>query len=390
MRTQLISCWYRPGTFLKFYGVDMIDEIHCGNAIDVLKQLPDDSVDCCITSPPYWSLRSYDVDGQIGLEKDFHEYLRILLQVFSEVKRVLKKEGTLWINMGDSYASSGSQETRFWHGDNPGKHRLGGDGELSKGYSGRARTNEVAAKSLMLIPERFSIGMVDELGFILRNVLIWHKPNPMPSSAKDRFTNDFEYLYFFTKSKKYYFEQQFEPTVGIDLGNGTIQYPYRKMYTGRHKRGYENEDAKDSGAASWTPKERHYNPKGRNKRSVWNVATSGSQWEYCKHCDTFYNSRKRITKRVVVDRKTIKYCNKCNATDGWVGHFASFPEALIEIPVRAGCPEGGIVLDPFIGSGTTAIVAIRNRRRYIGIDINPDYVAIAKHRIKEVQLELCL
>lgn len=289
-----------------------------------------------------WGLRDFGIEGQIGWEKTVDDFLQNLLQVFDEVKRVLKKCGTCWVNMG----------------------------------------TKIQDKCDLMIPERFVISMVNH-GWIKKRTKIWWKPNAFNRSLEDDMNLDFEYLYFFTKSQKYYFKQQFEPTVGLDLGNGTIQYPYRKMYTGRHKRGYENKEAKDSGANSWTPKERHYNPKGRNKRAVWRIATKGSQWEYCKHCDTFYHSRKSIKKREVIDGKTVKYCNNCNATDGWVGHFASFPEALVETPVLAGCPEGGIVLDPFIGSGTTAIVAKKLGRQYIGIDINQLYVDIAEKRLKE-------
>ena len=278
----------------------MIDEIICGNAVDVLKQLPSNSIDCCITSPPYFQQRQYL--SRLGQEDTVDEYLEDLLQVFNEVKRI--STGTCWINMGS-------------------KIKNGCD---------------------LMVPERFALRMLDA-GWIKKRTKIWYKPNYFGKNLTDDMKQDFEYVYLFVRSNTYYFNIQYVPHIGKDLGDGTIQYPYRKMYTGRHKRGYEN---KDSGAFSWTPKRRCYNPKGKQKGSVWQIKTKQFRQ----------------------------------------GHLSTFPEALIEIPVRAGCPEGGIVLDPFMGSGTVALVALKHRRHFTGCDINPDYVRISKHRIKEVQQEL--
>ena len=180
-----------------------------GNSLTVLKTLPDESVNCCVTSPPYWSLRDYGVEGQLGLEKTFEEYITKLCNIFDQVKRVLRKDGTCWVNLGDTYNASGG---------------CGWTGLESKNWEQKAKPHNIKtypAKSLCLIPQRFAIEMVNR-GWICRNTIIWHKPNCMPSSAKDRFTVDFEYLYFFVKSKKYWFEQVFEEhTTKDDLDRRT-------------------------------------------------------------------------------------------------------------------------------------------------------------------------
>src|SRR3990167_2205731 len=186
------------------------NKIICGDSLEVLKTLPTDSVDCIITSPPYYGLRDYGVDGQIGLEKSLAEYLDRMLAITAELKRVLKFTGTLWWNHGDSYAGSGmgGGDTGF----SKERHRP----ELlsyKTGKNKRPLNKENPTKSLLLQAHRLAIRMIDEQGWILRNQLIWHKPNCMPSSVKDRFTVDFEPIFFFTKSKKYWFEPQREPSI---------------------------------------------------------------------------------------------------------------------------------------------------------------------------------
>lgn len=177
-----------------------------GDALKVLKRLPAESINCIMTSPPYWALRDYGVEDQLGLEPTFDEYIKKLCDVFEEAKRVLRKDGTCWVNLGDTYASGGGNATEQSfcrergktqsHPNTPPKSKLRGS----------------RAKCLLSIPARFQIEMINR-GWILRNVIIWHKPNCMPSSVKDRFTVDFEYLFFFSKSKKYWFEQQKERTI---------------------------------------------------------------------------------------------------------------------------------------------------------------------------------
>ncbi len=372
-----------------------IDKIYQGHAIDFMRTLPGNHVNCIITSPPYWGLRDYGIDpiiwdgdpecphdfnaeiytnihsgstksdmvrdgtlndfnsksqfcskcgawfGSLGLEPTFQLYIQHLIQIFDECKRILRDDGTLWVNIGDTYASSGSQETRFWHGDNPGKHKFNGDGELSKGYSGRCRTDQIIAKCLCDIPFRFSIAMIDS-GWIKRNTIIWHKKNCMPSSAKDRFTVDFEYIFFFTKSKRYYFEQQFEPlTDDWETAKKKVKITnkrQKKNIPWRFNDLYRNRTAFP------------LNPRGRNKRCVWSINTRSFS----------------------------------------EAHFATFPETLIEPMIQAGCPEGGLAYDPFMGAGTVAVVAKKLGRHWLGSELNPEYIEMANKRIAQTTRQLKL
>src|SRR3990167_6626897 len=169
------------------------NKIITGDSLQVLKQLPDNSIDCVMTSPPYWALRNYQVAGQLGLEKDFNEYLIKLCDIFSEIKRVLKDSGTCWVNLGDSYSNSGG---------NHKNSKLQGKNYELKDTKHKA---DIPAKNLCLIPFKFVIEMQNR-GWYVRNVVIWYKPNSMPESVKDRLTKTYEFLFFFTKSKQYYFD----------------------------------------------------------------------------------------------------------------------------------------------------------------------------------------
>lgn len=280
-----------------------LNKIYTGNALEVLKTLPECSVNMCITSPPYWRLRDYKTNpaiwndgwqGELGAEPSFNQYINHLCDVFDKVKRVLKDDGTCWVNIGDSYNK----------------------------------------KSLTLIPFRFALEMCNR-GWIVRNVIIWQKPNATPQSAKDRFTVDFEYLFFFSKSKKYYFEQQFEPFKTSTYQRGLRNFTDNKSL---NYQGYGKTQQKN-----FHQKVINNELSGRNKRTVWQIAT--------------------------------------HAYHG--AHFAVFPPALIEPPIKAGCPEGGIVLDPFIGSGTTAFVAEKLNRNWLGIELNPEYAKLAEERISK-------
>jgi site-specific DNA-methyltransferase (adenine-specific) len=286
-----------------------VNQIFCGHSLEILKTFPNECIDMVITSPPYWSLRDYGVFGQLGLELTYQEYLDNLKEIFREVKRVLKKEGTCWVNLGDSYNEN---------------------------------------KCLLQIPSRFALIMTDELGFILRNEIIWHKPNAMPSSVNDRFTIDYEKLYFFVKSKKYYFQQQKEPmkTKDTNPSNGSIA-AFGDMQLGLCKKNNKQDKVGRNDYTGFNA--RYVPPKDlmRIKRCVWSISTKNFKG----------------------------------------AHYAVFPEGLIETPILAGCPEGGVVLDPFIGSGTTALVAKRLNRNYIGIDINPEYCKMSEDRLKGLTYE---
>jgi len=379
---------------------DILNRILCGDALEILKQIPDESINCVITSPPYWSLRDYGtakweggilgcnhkvgrfttphsikqgsnkgsgnfqakeicpkcgakrIDNQVGLEKTFDEYVTKLCDIFDEAKRALKKDGTCWVNIGDTFAGSlcgygakNDSKTGFqkapinagFYGSSKQKppsakaiyHEI-------KRYGGRGKTKEVPAKSLCLIPFRFVIEMINR-GWILRNTIIWHKSNCMPASVKDRFTVDFEYIFFFVKNKKYWFEQQFEKYQNSTLKRVKYGCKSKKTDTGIY--GGMNLErqlkAFDKIKFGQIP--------GRNKRCVWTINTKPS---------------------------------------GQKNHYASYPETLCVIPIKAGCPEGGIVLDPFCGTGTSCVVTKKLNRNYIGIDLSPEYVEISKKRIE--------
>lgn len=391
---------------------DLKNKILQGDARELLRQMPNESVDCCITSPPYWGLRDYGTKplvwdgrpdcrhkwktgkqiwhsdrgsnkrkeifdrsfqtkgtlsdtckkcgawrGSLGQEPGMELYVKHLCDIFDEVKRVLKKTGTCWVNLGDTYQGS------------PVSGKEGG-------FSGRAaRNNPQYAKAITIknrprsglpdkclcgIPSRFSIEMINR-GWILRNEIIWHKPNAMPASVKDRFTVDFEKLFFFVKSGRYYFEQQFQPLAistpgryargvkktnkyheqrwsgarGLCKPRSNIKHTDRSMGTGGSgiigHSGYFQANGRPL-----------FNPKGRNKRCVWSITTK--------------------------------------AFSG--AHFAVYPPDLIETPIKAGCPKGGLVLDPFFGSGTTAVVSRNLNRNFVGIELSLNYIKIAEKRLK--------
>jgi site-specific DNA-methyltransferase (adenine-specific) len=301
---------------------NLIYQIYHDEALEVLRGLPSNFVECIVTSPPYWRQRNYGVEGQLGLETTPQEYLENLIAVFDEVKRVLKPSGTCFVNLGDTYFKKTAGNTRS---SLP---------SMDEQYQSlRAfRFEGGTTKSLCLLPERFAI-MMTERGWILRNQIIWHKPNQLPSSVKDRFTVDFEKVFFFVKSKKYYFEQQFEPQKEKSIKQKRDRLVGHKAW---------NNDDIFNGRGAGDKAIMRFNPMGRNKRCVWSVNTKPSG----------------------------------------NGHFATYPQELITPMIKAGCPPGGIVLDPFFGSGTTGIVAKKLGRNYIGIELNKEYIQIAKERIE--------
>lgn len=298
-----------------------------GDALEKLKEIPSESVDCVITSPPYWALRDYGVDGQLGLEPTFQQYITKLCDIFDEVKRVLKKEGTCWVNIGDTYGGSGAGT---WQNKPP-------EAKSKEVYTmpyGKSSVSKMRGtmldKCLLQIPSRFAIEMSNR-GWILRNEIIWHKPNAMPSSASDRFTVDFEKVFFFVKNKKYWFEQQFDKSIWATTDKRAL---YGASSGGKATTG--NYAINKGGAFR--------DDGNRNMRAVWTINTK-----------PFAGA-----------------------------HFATFPEKLIEPMVLAGCPKGGVVLDIFMGSGTTLAVAKRLERQGMGIELNPEYIKLAEKRLLEV------
>ncbi len=293
--------------------------IYHGSALEVLKAMNSESVDMVMTSPPYWGLRDYGEDGQLGLEPTYQEYIDKLIAIFDEVKRVLKDSGSCWVNLGDTYSNNSSVQEK-------GRQGFGND------KIGNRNNKQLQEKSLIGIPERFAIAMTDA-GWIRRNTIIWHKPNCMPSSASDRFTVDFEYLYFFTKAPQYYFEQQFEP-----YENGADMIYREQLRKGKsYNLGYEG--YKDQKGIY---ENLRFNNNSRNKRCVWQLTTAPNP----------------------------------------EAHFATYPEKLCETPIKAGCPKGGVVMDIFAGSFTTLKVARELGCKGIGIELNEDYIKMGIKRMK--------
>ena len=298
-----------------------------GDCFENLKKLETESIDCIVTSPPYWQLRDYGTPGQIGLEENVEEYLEKLMNIMNELYRILKKNGTFFLNMGDTYSNVNSKFSRRIN-KKRGKENI---------FKTITRKTDVKRKSKLMIPERLCIKMIDA-GWILRNEIIWHKPNVLPEAVSDRFTNDFEKIFFFTKNQKYYFKKQYEPYSEKTLSafkDGIIP-------TGRKKL-LESGESKMVMKKINKPWKAEYSEKGRNMRSVWSVATKGIK----------------------------------------EGHYASFPEDLVTRCLISGCPENGTVLDPFLGSGTTLVVAKKLGINGIGIELKKEYIAIAINRIKE-------
>lgn len=267
-----------------------------GDCVELMRSMPEQSVNCCVTSPPYFGLRDYGVDGQIGLEPTPDEFVQALVGVFREVHRVLRDDGTLWLNLGDSYAG--------YHGNKNAAYEAAPSNK--GGYFENQRASTVGVdglkqKDLIGIPWRVAFALQAD-GWYLRQDIIWHKPNPMPESVRDRCTKAHEYIFLLSKSPKYYYDHDAAKEISVD-GNSK-----------------------------------------RNRRSVWTVTT-----------------------------KPFKGA-----------HFATFPPDLIEPCILAGCPEGGTVLDPFGGSGTTAGVASANGRAAIICELNPEYAELVGGRVQGI------
>lgn len=293
-----------------------------GDCRDVLKTLPDESVHCVVTSPPYFGLRDYGVDGQIGLEATPDAFVAEMVAVFREVRRVLRLDGTLWLNLGDSYnAHPGQRKTTDKAGEKQ-RSDTGSVGAPSRYVPG------LKPKDLIGIPWRVAFALQAD-GWWLRQDIIWSKPNPMPESVTDRCTKAHEYLFLMAKSERYFYDAE-------AIKEASAQ-PER---AGILEKSFSTSDSisslrQDVGRAVMRTEH-------RNKRSVWHVATAPFS----------------------------------------EAHFATFPPALIEPCIKAGCREGGTVLDPFGGAGTTGLVADRLGRSAILIELNPDYAAMAERRIK--------
>lgn len=272
-----------------FYGTDPVHIIH-GDVRQKLSPLADDTFHCCVTSPPYWGMRDYGYEGQIGAETDINDYIAHLVEIFRDVRRVLRPDGTLWLNIGNTYTSGG----RTW--------RQSDAKNMGRAMSYRPDT-PAGLKPKDLIGVAWMLAMALQVdGWYLRSDIIWHKPNCQPESVKDRVTVSHEYIFMLSKSENYYFDQE-------------------------------------------SIKERTTDGKSfKNKRTVWQINT-----EPCKEA-----------------------------------HFAVFPRALVRPCILAGSPRGGLVLDPFFGSGTVGVVALETGRRCVGVELKSDYIDIARQRLLTV------
>lgn len=340
---------------------DIKNTIINGDALLELKKLPSESVDMVITSPPYWNLRDYNVDGQLGLEPTFYEYISKLCDIFDDVKRVLKKEGTCWVNLGDTY--SGNKEGKT---DNKVSQYLQ---DTSTNIHKKATITE---KCLCQIPSRFGIEMANR-GWILRNTIIWHKKNAMPSSVLDRFTNKYEQVFFFVKNKRYYFD------------GDSVRIPFE---TEEYSKAEYRASRKYKGKMIVENAESYGSPRARNSRQY----NSG---ENTKNRELEEISIKFGTRRPPGNDYKRNPLGK-NKGDVWTlisdpfpeAHFATYPPALIIDMIKSGCPMGGVILDPFFGSGTTGLVAKQLDRSFVGIELNPKYIEIAEQRLKTIQDKL--
>ena len=299
-----------------------------GDCLESLINLESKSINTCVTSPPYFGLRDYGADGQMGLEETPEEFVENLVKVFREVKRVLRDDGTVWLNLGDSY---GQQKGKGFN-TNAKEGYTNRVQEMQKKYGDIKVKTGLPAKNLIGIPWRVAFALQQD-GWYLRQDIIWHKPNPMPESVRDRCTKSHEYIFLLSKNKKYYYDNE---VIKEDAKNNGKEISLgEKSFSKGQAKGKNVQESGNALNDTYTVK-----PK-RNKRSVWTVTT-----------------------------KPFKGA-----------HFAVFPIDLIEPCVLAGCPEGGTVLDPFSGSGTTGLVAKNNNRNAILLELNPEYIEIAKARI---------
>lgn len=299
-----------------------LDTITCADALAFARGLPAGSVDCVVSSPPYFGLRDYAVPGQIGLEDRPAEYVWKLTALFDAILPALKLTGTLWLNLGDSYASSGGAHAAG--SSDAGVRRADRPDEQRRTPAG------VRPKSLLGIPWRVAFALQDA-GWIVRSDIIWAKPNPMPESVKDRPTRAHEYVFLLTKHERYWYHADAIAEAAVSDGGGDFSAKYVAA---------QPEHGGDS-AGRWSRQARQERGDTRNARSVWTITPEQTPF----------------------------------------AHFATMPQALAERCIRAGCPPGGVVYDPFMGSGTTALVARRLNRHFIGSELNPEYVALANQRL---------
>lgn len=375
-----------------------INQILQGDSWKLASELSDEYIDCVMTSPPYWGLRDYGVQGQAGLEQHPQEWVDKMVGLCELLRPKLKKSGVMFWNIGETYYGGNS---------------MGGDGNQKESViPGKIRTickeeypedlNWLQPKQLLGLPWRFAIAM-QEKGWILRNSIIWHKPNHMPSSVKDRFANSYEYVFMFVKSRKYYFDldsirepyQTYEKRpFGIvsekDYPNSKFNIRVRDAQKGRLNAKHGNKySASDDEVKNYD--EKTYSTK-QQQHPNRTINGFNERW---KKKGSWKENNIRAKRDGTSDPDAINPKGK-NPGDVWrittkphpFAHFAVFPEELAEKCVKAGCPENGVVLDPFMGSGTTCVVAKRLKRNYIGFELNREYIKIAETRLTGINFKV--
>ena len=333
----------------------LFNTVHNLPALDVAKMLPDESINCIVTSPPYFGARDYGIEGQYGRETTIEDYVGNLVTLFDELRRVLTKDGTVWLNLGDSYASDSK-----WGGSTGGKHvtQLHGNSGIGRDK----KSTGLPDKNLIGIPWRVAFALQDA-GWWLRSEIIWHKPNPMPGSQKDRPTSAHETIFLLTKSAHYYYD--------IDA----VKTPVKPHSIKRLGRADSATHKMANGAPGQTPHGISHARKNTNKQDgAGNRTYSGFNERYD------HEENPMATLRDVWVIPTAQYRG---------GHFAVFPLELPRRCIALGCPPNGIVMDPFMGTGTTAEAAVKLGRQYVGAELNPAYINECNTRLgKPMQMDL--
>ena len=367
-----------------------MNQIHIGDCLEVLRAMPDESVHCCVTSPPYWGLRDYGVDGQLGLEKSPEEYVARMVDVFREVRRVLRNDGTLWLNIGDSYArTAGDDSKKDPTTINTGYKSVVASGGAKKGNN--RPPDGFKPKDLVGIPWRLAFALQSD-GWYLRQDIIWHKPNPMPESVRDRCTKAHEYVFLMSKSARYYWDAGAVKEVALQpYGIPKRVSQHKQDALNANKNGHLGTNQGDA---------------RRNRRSVWTIATqpckeahfavmpqklvepcilAGCPERCCSACGSSIQAvveRTRIPTRPGTDTK-VTGDSKVDGNRDPLRHVTS--SKVVGWQSSCGCQSDsntpGTVLDPFLGAGTVGLVAKRLGRSYIGIELNPAYAEIAERRI---------
>jgi DNA modification methylase len=398
------------------------NKIYNEPCLDTLKKMQDKSIDCVISSPPYWQLRDYGYDGQWGLEPTFQEYLEHLWQMMDEIYRVLKDEGTCWINLGDSFSTQSGTNAALARGKD---YQSDSTYIVNRGESGKLiKPKNLPNKCLLLIPHRFAIGCIDR-GWIVRNDIIWAKRNGMPESVTDRFTKKHEYIFFMTKSEKYYFdldairdkiktnpinskninskyqtisiEKEHRQGMHNERGNNIVQKRYNlpsQEELIKYLRSRTNAKKLSDDTAIPLTKIEHW----FRKDDVGFSYPSVEDWNICKDyiddwSDDFHKLDTMICDVTLetddISKNIHKGKNPGSVSDFWDvttkgstdQHFASYNTDLIKKPILAGCPEGGIIYDPFMGTGTTAMASLRANRNFIGSEMSSEYIKICEENI---------